>query len=140
MADQSNSNMTSGGEPDKGQDQELASDSEPAKTDDQSVRWSPVEWRAELLSLRQQIDRLDHSLVLMLANRFALTRRVGEIKAKVGLESFDPQREAEKIADIRQLCDLHEVNPDLVADILAQIMRETVKNHEKFRSSLQSKP
>lgn len=122
------------------QDQEMTQGSEPVTADDRSVRWSPEEWRAELLSLRKQIDRLDHGLVLMLANRFALTRRVGEIKARVGLDSFDPQREAEKIADIRQLCAQHDVNPDLVADMLAQIMRETVKNHDKIRSSLQSQP
>jgi chorismate mutase len=39
----------------------------------------------ELLSLRQQIDRLDHALVLLLANRFALTQKVGELKASAGL-------------------------------------------------------
>ena len=119
-------------------DQGKVQQSEPVATDDRSVRWSPEEWRAELLSLRKQIDRLDHGLVLMSANRFALTRRVGEIKARVGLDSFDPQREAEKIADIRELCGQHDVNPELVADILAQIMRETVKNHDKIRSSLQA--
>ncbi|HBN14702.1 MAG: chorismate mutase [Pseudomonadota bacterium] len=103
-----------------------------------SVEWSPAEWQAELLELRKQIDRLDHGLVLMLANRFALTRRVGNIKARVGLQSFDPKREAEKLADIRQLCERHGVNGDLVAEMLAQIMRETVKNHDRIRSGLES--
>ena len=140
MSDQSHTDTTSGDQPGMGQDQGMAQESKPATADEQSVRWSPEEWRAELLSLRQQIDRLDHGLVLMLANRFSLTRRVGEIKARVGLESFDPQREAEKIADIRQLCSQHDVNPELVADILAQIMRETVRNHDKIRSNLQSSP
>jgi chorismate mutase len=104
----------------------------------QSVEWSPAEWQAELLELRKQIDRLDQSLVLMLANRFALTRRVGNIKARVGLQSFDPRREAEKLDDVRQQCELHGLNAGLVADILAQIMRETVKNHDKIRSDLKS--
>jgi chorismate mutase len=140
MADQSNSNTSSGDQPGMENDQGMAQGNKPVAADDRSVRWSPEEWRAELLSLRQQIDRLDHGLVLMLANRFALTRRVGEIKARVGLDSFDPQREAEKIADIRELCGQHDVNPELVADILAQIMRETVRNHDKIRSNLQAKP
>ncbi|ALO47321.1 chorismate mutase [Pseudohongiella spirulinae] len=104
----------------------------------QSVEWTPAEWQAELLELRKQIDRLDQSLVLMLANRFALTRRVGNIKARVGLQSFDPQREAEKLDDIRRQCELHGLNADLVAEILAQIMRETVKNHDKMRSGISS--
>lgn len=127
-----------GAQPDTEQGQGVAKDMQ--EGNQPSVRWSPEEWQAELQSLRKQIDRLDQGLVLMLANRFSLTRRVGEIKARVGLESFDPQREAEKIADIRELCNLHDVNPELMVDILAQIMRETVKNHDKFRSSLQSRP
>lgn len=140
MADQSKSSKVTGDQPGPGKDPGTAQESRPLTSGERSVRWSPEEWQAELLSLRKQIDRLDHGLVLMLANRFSLTRRVGEIKARVGLESFDPQREAEKIADIRQLCNLHDVNPELMVDILAQIMRETVKNHDKFRSSLQSQP
>lgn len=88
----------------------------------------------ELLSLRQQIDRLDHALVLLLANRFALTQKVGELKASAGLNSVDPKREEEKLASIRNLCEAHELNPDLLTDILAQIMRETVRNHERIRA------
>lgn len=88
----------------------------------------------ELQTLRQQIDRLDHGLVLMLANRFALTRRVGELKARADLSAFDPKREEEKIRDIKLLCEQHGLSPELMADILAQIMRETVKNHERIRA------
>jgi chorismate mutase len=90
----------------------------------------------ELLSLRQQIDRLDHALVLLLANRFALTQKVGELKASAGLNSVDPKREEEKLASIRKLCEAHQLNPELLTDILAQIMRETVRNHERIRAQV----
>ncbi|HLT64549.1 MAG TPA: chorismate mutase [Pseudohongiella sp.] len=90
----------------------------------------------ELQTLRKQIDRLDHGLVLMLANRFALTHRVGELKARADLNSVDPRREEEKIREIRSLCEQHGVNPELMADILAQIMREAVKNHERIRAEV----
>jgi chorismate mutase len=88
---------------------------------------------AELTLLRQQIDRLDHALVLLLANRFALTERVGRLKMEQRLEAFDPQREEGKLREIRSLCMQHNVNPELVADVLAQIMRELVKNHNLMR-------
>jgi chorismate mutase len=90
----------------------------------------------ELQQLRQQIDRIDQSLVLLLANRFALTRKVGEIKASAQLESFDPQREAQKLVDIRDACTRHDLNPDMMADILAQIMREAVSNHERIKAEI----
>lgn len=91
---------------------------------------------SELLALRQQIDRLDHGLVLMLANRFALTRRVGEIKACANLNAVDPKREEQKLADIRVLCEQHGLNPELLADILARIMGEAVRNHERIRAEV----
>ena len=88
---------------------------------------------AELMLLRQQIDRIDHSLVLLLANRFAITQRVGRLKIEHSLDSFDPQREECKLRDIRRLCEQNEVNPELVAEILARVMREVVKNHDLLR-------
>lgn len=88
----------------------------------------------ELLLLRQQIDRIDQGLVLLLANRFALTRRVGRLKAEHGLNALDPQREERKLSEIRSLCEQHGVSPDLVADILAQVMREVVANHKQLAS------
>ena len=89
---------------------------------------------SELLELRDQIDRLDQALVLLLANRFALTRRVGEIKARESLESFDGSREHDKLLRIRELCERHELNPKLVSDILSGIMREVVQNHEHTKA------
>lgn len=89
----------------------------------------------ELLKVRAQIDRIDHGLVLLLANRFALTHRVGELKAKYALEALDPERESRKIAEIRTVCEAHGVNPDLVAEILERVMREVVKNHKVIRAS-----
>ncbi|MCB1649853.1 MAG: chorismate mutase [Pseudomonadales bacterium] len=88
----------------------------------------------ELLRVREQIDRIDQGLVLLLANRFALTQRVGELKAEFGLEALDPERESRKLAEIRSLCDKHAVNPDLVADILARVMAEVVRNHQAIKA------
>jgi chorismate mutase len=39
------------------------------------------------------------------------------------------------LADIRAVCDKHGVNPDLVAEILEQIMREVVRNHERIKAN-----
>lgn len=91
---------------------------------------------SELLRVREQIDRIDHGLVLLLANRFSLTQRVGELKAEHGLEALDPERESRKLADIRSVCEKHGVNPDLVADILEGVMREVVKNHQAIKAHI----
>ncbi len=93
---------------------------------------------AELLHVREQIDRIDHGLVLLLANRFALTQRVGVLKAQHGLDALDPERESRKLAEIRRLCESHGVAPDLMAEILARVMAEVVKNHKAIRDALGS--
>lgn len=90
---------------------------------------------AELLELREQIDRLDEALVLLLANRFALTRRVGRLKAGAGLESFDPGREQCKLDAIEKLCREHQLDPALMSSILRDIMCEVVRNHEQIRAA-----
>lgn len=93
----------------------------------------------ELLAVREQIDRVDQGLVLLLANRFALTQRVGLLKAEHNLSSFDPERENRKLETIRNLCEEHGVDPTLVADILARVMREVVKNHETIKAGFSAK-
>jgi chorismate mutase len=99
---------------------------------------SKVSVPSELLDLREQIDRLDQELVLLLAHRFVLTRKVGEIKARENLEPFDGTREQDKLQRIRALCEEHGLNPELVSEILAGIMREVVQNHERMKA--QQKP
>lgn len=89
---------------------------------------------SELFHLREQIDQLDRELVMLLARRFELTRHVGEIKARESLEPFDGAREHEKLQRIRALCEEYDLNPDLVSDILAGIMREVVENHKRMRA------
>jgi len=92
--------------------------------------------RAQLVSLRTQIDRLDHSLVLLIANRFALTQQVGEIKARENLRAVDACRERDKLDEVRRWCAANGVNDELMTDILAQLMREAVRNHERIRATL----
>lgn len=95
---------------------------------------------AQLVALRTQIDRLDHSLVLLIANRFALTQQVGEIKAQENLHAVDACREREKLEDVRRWCAAEGVSEELMTGILASLMREAVRNHEKIRASYTERP
>lgn len=48
-----------------------------------------------LHTLRHEIDRLDASLVEILAERVRIAEEVGRVKARLGLMALDPGREAE---------------------------------------------
>ena len=78
-----------------------------------------------LLGLRNQIDELDSQLVELLAKRATITTQVGQIKAKTGMPTYVPEREAELIASRRAQADSKGVSPDLVEDLLRRMMRES---------------
>lgn len=92
----------------------------------------------ELLQAREKIDHIDRELVALLGQRFAETHQVGQIKARQELDSFDPSREAQKIAKLRKLSEDAGLNPDLVANLFSQIMQEVVSNHKKLKAEAAS--
>lgn len=98
----------------------------------------PPELPPELLQARARIDQIDDELIRLLADRFSQTLLVGKIKASQELQSFDPEREAQKILKLRQLSEELGLNPDFVANLFSQIMQEVVKNHQRLKAELES--
>ena len=84
----------------------------------------------ELARLRGSIDNLDSALVCLLAERFKITQRVGELKAELGLPPADPQREAQQIERLRRLADEANLDPEFAEKFLTFIVREVVRHHE----------
>src|SRR3546814_12856898 len=68
--------------------------------DDQSIRY------------RQSIDNIDAALVYMLAERFKVTKAVGELKATIDLPPADPGREARPIERLRRLAREANLDPE----------------------------
>jgi chorismate mutase len=88
----------------------------------------------ELIEARQKLDVIDEGLVEMLEARFQLTHQVGVLKADQKMPPLDSDREAQKIVQLRSLCEGKNLNPDLIAEVFRLVMKEVVKNHEKLRS------
>ncbi|RRD46618.1 chorismate mutase [Tessaracoccus sp. OH4464_COT-324] len=91
------------------------------------------EARAELLRLRASIDNLDSMLVHLLAERFKVTKRVGELKAGHDMPPADPVREAQQIARLRSLAEEAQLDPEFAEKFLQFIVREVVRHHERIR-------
>lgn len=92
----------------------------------------------QLVALRGKIDDVDRELVLMLAERFALTSQVGRLKADSKLEAVDPAREAQKLDALRLLSQQQGLSPELVAELFKLIMAEAVRNHRRIREADQA--
>jgi len=87
----------------------------------------------QLAAARREIDQLDADLIGILAKRFAVTRRIGQLKADLDLPSVDLVRQDEQVARIRILAVASEVDPDLAAAILHLIVTEVVRQHVEVR-------
>ena len=83
-----------------------------------------------LAELRAQIDDVDAQIVDLLAQRLDLVTQVGEVKGRVGLPIYAPDREREMIDAKRAMARERDVPPDLVEDVLRRCMREAYA-HEK---------
>ena len=89
----------------------------------------------ELAALRASIDNLDSALVCLLAERFKITQRVGELKAELELPPADPQREAQQIERLRRLADEANLDPEFAEKFLTFIVSEVVRHHERIARS-----
>jgi chorismate mutase len=68
----------------------------------------------KLRDLWDSIDNIDAAIVHMLAERFRYTHSVGKLKARHGLPSLDPGREAEQVSRLRHLAAVSKLDPDLL--------------------------
>lgn len=85
----------------------------------------------DLLQLRNEIDELDRQLVDLIAKRRQVTKKVGELKSKVGMPIYDPVREASLFAKRRDQAKEQGVNADLIEDILRRMMRDSYSSQDE---------
>ncbi len=80
---------------------------------------------------RESIDNIDAALIFMLAERFKITKAVGEHKAKTGLPPADPNREKTQIDRLRALAKDANLDPDFSEKFLRFIIDEVIHHHRK---------
>ena len=105
----------------------MATDPTTAATADEAL--------AETLdSYRASIDNIDAAIIHMLAERFKITRRVGEYKRIHELPPADPVREEAQIARLRALAHEADLDPEFGEAVIRFIISEVIRHHEKARS------
>lgn len=82
-----------------------------------------------LTDLRISIDNIDSALITLLAERFRLTRKVGEFKRDAKLPAVDADREARQFATITQRAHDNGLNSALALKLWRIIIDEVVANH-----------
>lgn len=89
----------------------------------------------DLETFRASIDRIDNALCALLAERFAVTQKVGEYKARMGLPAVDASREEKQFKKITMLAEQYGLDPQFATRFLRLTIDEVVKNHEKLMAA-----
>jgi chorismate mutase len=84
-----------------------------------------------LAGYRKSIDNIDAALIHMLAERFRITKAVGEYKAHSGLPASDPGREARQIERLRALATEADLDPEFSEKFIRFVIEEVIRHHQK---------
>lgn len=79
--------------------------------------------------LRQSIDAVDEMIVRLLAQRFALTRQVGQCKAKAGFAALDSERERRQVARLTGLAEECGLDREIVRRYHAMVVDASKSRH-----------
>lgn len=85
----------------------------------------------QLGDLRASLDNIDNAIIYLLAERFRLTRKVGEYKRDNRLNPVDKDREAQQMQRVSELAERAELDPVFAQKLLRLIINEVVKDHKK---------
>lgn len=89
----------------------------------------------QLAAYRESIDNIDAALIFLLAERFKITKKVGEYKAAVQLPPADPAREQVQIGRLRSLAESAHLDPEFSEKFLRFIIDEVIRHHESAAES-----
>jgi chorismate mutase len=84
----------------------------------------------DLNNLRAEIDKIDRSLVELLAQRFRATDEVGKIKKELQLPATDEAREERQTLRIKEIAQQVGLREDIAVKVLRTVIDEVVKNHK----------
>lgn len=93
---------------------------------------------APLGEFRKSIDNLDATLIYVLAERFRLTKKVGEYKRDKGLPSTDAAREKKQIARLKTLALDAELDPEFAERFLRFVIDEVIRHHDRIKGGASS--
>ncbi len=91
---------------------------------------SPSESFTDSLQIyRRELDELDAQLISLLAARFAITRRVGALKAAHGVKAADPLREEAQLERLVSLSAELDLQIEVTRTVFETLFRFVRENH-----------
>ncbi|MCT7666004.1 chorismate mutase family protein [Shinella kummerowiae] len=79
-----------------------------------------------MAEIRENIDRVDHALMVLFAERWSFIRRAAEIKAGLGIPADVPERVREVRDNAHRNAETHALDGDFYEDIWAQLIEHAI--------------
>ena len=89
----------------------------------------------KLASFRKSIDNIDAALIHMLAERFRITKEVGEYKARSAMPPADPKREEQQIRRLRALAVEADLDPEFSEKFIRFVIDEVIRHHRQAQGA-----
>ncbi|WP_018142605.1 chorismate mutase [Alloscardovia criceti] len=87
--------------------------------------------------LRTRIDGIDDQIILLLAQRFQATEKVGELKAAAGFAALDATREAHQLERMSALAEAHGLKVSIAHAYRDFVVTQSKKRHEEIAEQAQ---
>jgi chorismate mutase len=84
----------------------------------------------ELAECRTEIERIDHEIISLLAERLVLGKRTGDLKRIAGLPILDPTREAAVIRRVTTAAREAGLPPEPIREVFWQIVGMSRREQE----------
>ena len=85
---------------------------------------------------RSTIDRLDAIIVNALIERFSVTKRIGLLKAKNNIETYDSEREKAQVKTLEKLIEDSDLDKKFIVSLMKLITTESKRNHEQIKKEI----
>ena len=93
----------------------------------------------KLSKLRQNIDNIDKSIVLLLAEREVIASKIAICKIQEGKDIIDPAREKNMIENLKKTAHISGLEPSFIEQLYATIIHQSVKMQNKHIAALTKK-
>ena len=81
----------------------------------------------DLKDYREQIDKIDREIVLLLARRFEIVGKISDYKKKNNLQVLDKKREKVILEEKLNLAQKNNLDEEFIVDIFKKIMEQSKK-------------
>ena len=89
----------------------------------------------EIFALRQSIDNIDNAIVSLLAERFKVTEKVGEIKARANLATEDKSRENRQANRLKKIAEESGLKEEIALEYLHFVVTAAKKRHQEIKNN-----